>query len=148
MCSAITWFGLADDGVMVMIDFDIGCGPLPSPRYRCSRGAGLGDGGVPARRGQPGDRHPAWVPAPRCGLTDIDIFGVQRYLTADDPVGSALLASAVKSLAPVILSAGIATEAELALDTLQERLAHDLQANGAVGLIPAVVGAWGRKRPG
>ena len=54
----------------------------------------------------------------------------------------------VKSLAPVILSAGIATEAELTLDTLQERLAHDLQSNGAIGLIPGVVGAWGRKRPG
>jgi hypothetical protein len=36
----------------------------------------------------------------------------------------------------------------LTLDTLQERLAHDLQANRAIELIPAVVGAWGRKRPG
>ncbi len=81
------------------------------------------------------------------GLTGIDTFGVQRYLTADDPVGPALLASVVKSLTPVILSAGIATEAELALDTLQERLAYDLQAKSSVGLIPAVVGAWGRKRP-
>ena len=82
------------------------------------------------------------------GLTDIDTFGVQRYLTADDPAGSALLASVVRSLAPGILSAGIATEEESTLDTLQERLAHDLQANRAVGLIPAVVGAWGHKRPG
>ena len=38
-------------------------------------------------------------------------------------------------------SAGIAAEQELALDTLQARLAADLQAHRAVGLIPAIAGA-------
>ena len=52
--------------------------------------------------------------------------------------------------APGVFWAGreSAAEEESTLDTLQERLAHDLQANRAVGLIPAVVGAWGHKRPG
>ena len=139
---------LADDGVMVMIDFDIrSARSEPSaPLFDTARdwvmAAFRHAGANPVIGTQLG------YLLRDAGLTDIDIFGVQRYLTADDPVGPALLASVVKSLAPVILSAGIATEAELALDTLQERLAHDLQSSRAVGLIPAVVGAWGRKRPG
>ena len=79
------------------------------------------------------------------GLAQVDTFGIQRYLGPDDPVGPGLLASVVKSLAPVIVAGGIATEEELGLDTLEDRLARELQANGAVGLIPAVAAAWGRR---
>ncbi|MBV9004973.1 MAG: hypothetical protein JO181_09970, partial [Solirubrobacterales bacterium] len=79
------------------------------------------------------------------GLTDIETFGLQGYLTPDDPAGPALLSSVVRSLAPVILASGIATEEELALGSLQERLARELQSSRAIGLIPAVAGAWGRR---
>ena len=79
-------------------------------------------------------------------LTDIETFGIQSYLPPDNPAGPALLASVVTSLAPVILASGIATEEELGLDSLQERLTRELQASRAVGLIPAVAGAWGRRR--
>jgi len=41
-------------------------------------------------------------------------------------------------------AAGIATAAELDIDTLHERLAAELQAAGSVLLPPALVAAWGR----
>jgi SAM-dependent methyltransferase len=57
------------------------------------------------------------------GLVDVASFGVQAYLGPDDPYGPALLAGVVRSLAPQIITAGIATEAELGLETLQQRIA-------------------------
>jgi SAM-dependent methyltransferase len=79
------------------------------------------------------------------GLADVTSFGVQPYLAPDDPQGPFQLAGVVRSLAPQLVAAGIATEAELGLDTLQERLAGHLAAANAVLLPPAVAGAWGRR---
>lgn len=78
------------------------------------------------------------------GLAAIDSFGVQAYLAHDDPNGAALLAGVVNSLAPTIVSAGIATEDELGLGTLRQRLDDAIRASAAVVLPPGVVGAWGR----
>ncbi|MBV9681454.1 MAG: hypothetical protein JO046_06660 [Solirubrobacterales bacterium] len=80
------------------------------------------------------------------GMSNIETFGIQSYLTPDDPAGAALLSGVVNSLAPVIVASGIATEEELGLDSLQARLTHELQTRRAIGLIPAVAGAWGRRR--
>ncbi len=99
-------------------------------------------GANPATGTQPGR-----VPR-EAGLTDIDGFGLQRRPSADDPVAQALLSAIVKSLAPVIVAVGVASEEELALDTFSERLVEDVQAKNAVGLPPAVVGARGRKTQG
>jgi hypothetical protein len=46
-------------------------------------------------------------------------------------------------LAPAILAAGIADEAELGLETLEQRMAHETATARAVILPPGVVGAWG-----
>ena len=140
--------GLADYGVMLMIDFDVGSARSepPVPLFDTAR-----DWVIAAFR-HAGANPIIGTQLGRllrdAGLTDVETFGLQGYLSADDPAGPALLSSVVKSLAPVIVAAGIATEEKLALDTLQERLADDLQTNRAVGLLPAVAGAWGRKRPG
>jgi hypothetical protein len=40
---------------------------------------------------------------------------------------------------------GIADEAELGLETLQERIAEQVVARDAVIMPPAVVGAWGTR---
>ena len=79
------------------------------------------------------------------GLRDVAGFGVQTYLGPTDPRSPLLIAGVVRSLAPQIVAAGIATGDELALDTLHDRIAHDVAAAGAVILPPAVVGAWGRR---
>lgn len=139
--------GLADNGVVLMIDFDVGSARSepPVPLLNSARNwvieAFRHAGANPTIGTQLG------LLLRDAGLTDIDTFGLQRYLTADDPAGPALLAGAVKSLAPVIIASGLATKEELALDSLQERLAHDLRTSHAAFLIPAVAGAWGRWRP-
>ena len=56
-----------------------------------------------------------------------------------------MLSGVVRSLAPVIVARGLATEAELDLDTLATRAAESLQANGAVLVPPVLAGAWGRR---
>jgi SAM-dependent methyltransferase len=77
------------------------------------------------------------------GLAGVVSFGVQGYMAPDDPTGPALLAGIAGTLSPVILEAGIATEQQLGLDTLEGRLAEALREADAVFLPPTVVGAWG-----
>ena len=81
----------------------------------------------------------------RAGFADVSTFGVQRYFAPDDPVGPALCAAVTRTLAPQIVAQGIATEEELGLDTLQERIAEEVAARDAVILAPAVAGAWGAR---
>ncbi len=138
--------GLADEGLMVMIDFDVGSARSepPVPLFNTAR-----DWAIEAFRhagASPMIGTQLGLLLHDAGLTDIETFGIQSYLPPDNPAGPALLASVVTSLAPVILASGIATEEELGLDSLQERLTRELQASRAVGLIPAVAGAWGRRR--
>jgi len=138
--------GLDEGGLMLMIDFDVGStrSEPPVPLFNAARGwvieAFRHAGANPMIGTQLG------LLLRDAGLTDIETFGIQSYLTPDDPAGPALLSGVVNSLAPVMVASGIATEEELALDSLQERLAHELQTGRAIGLIPAVAGAWGRQR--
>jgi SAM-dependent methyltransferase len=137
--------GLADDGLLLMIDFDVGSARSepPVPVFDVAR-----DWVIEAFRRA--GAHPMigtqlGLVLRDAGLSDVQTFGLQSYLTPDDPVGAALLSSVVNSLAPIIVASGIATEEELDLDSLQERLSRALQARRAIGLIPAVAGAWGRR---
>jgi SAM-dependent methyltransferase len=79
----------------------------------------------------------------RAGAVDVTSFGVQTYFAPDDPTGPGWLAGIVRSLAPRIIDAGIATEADLGMDTLQQRVAEALATADAVLLPPTLVGAWG-----
>jgi SAM-dependent methyltransferase len=137
---------LLDDGLMLMIDFDVGSARSePSaPLFDAAR-----DWVIAAFRhagANPVIGTQLLLLMRDAGLTDITTFGIQSYLTPDDAVGAALISGVIRSLAPVIVAGGIATEDELALDSLQERLAAELKARRAVGLTPAVAGAWGRRR--
>jgi hypothetical protein len=49
----------------------------------------------------------------------------------------------IRTLAPQIVAAGIAGEAELDLDGYEPRLARALMESGSVFLPPALAGAWG-----
>ena len=79
------------------------------------------------------------------GAVDISTLGVQTYLGPEDPHGPLWAAGLVNSLALRIIADGIATEAELGLHTLRERVARELAARDAIFLPPTVVGAWGRR---
>jgi cyclopropane fatty-acyl-phospholipid synthase-like methyltransferase len=138
--------GLAQDGLMLMIDFDIGSARSepPLPLFQAAR-----DWVVEAftRAGaRPMIGTHLGLLLRDAGLAEVATFGIQSYQAPDDPAGPALLAGVVSSLAPVILASGIASEEELGLASLQERLARELQTSRAVFLMPAVAGAWGRRR--
>ena len=85
--------GLADDGVMLMIDFDVGSARSepPAPLFNTAR-----DWVIAAFR-HAGANPIIGTQLGRllrdAGLTDIDTFGLQRYLTADDRSRPALLSS-------------------------------------------------------
>jgi SAM-dependent methyltransferase len=79
------------------------------------------------------------------GVEDVEGFAIAQYLASDDPVGPAMLTGVVRSLAPLMLAHGLASEAELGLDTLATRAADSLQATGSVLVPPLLAGAWGRR---
>jgi len=54
------------------------------------------------------------------------------------------MADTVRSLLPAIERAGIATAAEIDVDTLAERLRREAVANGACIMLPPFIGAWTR----
>jgi ubiquinone/menaquinone biosynthesis C-methylase UbiE len=83
----------------------------------------------------------------RTGFADVSTLGIQAYFAPSDPIGPLLCAGVVRSLAPQIVAHGIADEAELGLETLQERIAEQVVARDAVIIPPAVVGAWGTRPP-
>lgn len=137
--------GLAEDGLMLMIEFDLGSARAepPVPLFGAAKDwvteAFSRAGAHPMIGAQLG------LMLRDAGLTDVETFGIQSYLHPDDPTGPAILAALVKSLAPIIVSSGIATEEELALDSLEQRFAREAKTSRAVGLPPAVAGAWGRR---
>lgn len=79
------------------------------------------------------------------GVVEVGGFAVSQYLAPDDPVGPAMLAGVIGSLAPVIVAHGLATMEELDLDTLAERASKSLQKHGSVLVPPVLAGAWGRR---
>jgi ubiquinone/menaquinone biosynthesis C-methylase UbiE len=95
---------------------------------------------------------------PRMGMR---LFGLMRAAGLDPsvdvemvvpiqqgPEGAlfSILASAVRSQIPAILASGVATEAEIDIETLEERLIADAPASGVVGYFNSGhVGIWAKK---
>ena len=52
----------------------------------------------------------------------------EAYFAPSDPIGPLLCAAVTRSLAPQIVAHGIASEAELGLETLQKRIAEQVGA--------------------
>ena len=79
------------------------------------------------------------------GVTDVTSFGYQDYFAPTDARGPAMLTAVVRSLAPLMAKAGIATPEQLGLDTLMERIAVAIRDAGSIFLPPVLVGAWGQR---
>ena len=75
------------------------------------------------------------------GLQGVESFGIQDYIPFDNPLGTALLAGVVRTLA---IAEGADLPQELELDTLEERLVEAVQSTRATVVPPTLVGAWGR----
>jgi SAM-dependent methyltransferase len=80
------------------------------------------------------------------GLADVQGFGVQGYIAPGDPRGPALLGGVVRTLAPQISAAGLATPQQIDINTLEARITAAVKAAGAVVVPPTLAGAWGRRR--
>jgi SAM-dependent methyltransferase len=79
------------------------------------------------------------------GADEVAGFGIQPYVVQGSPIGPTMVAGVVRTLAPAIVAHGLATDAELDLDTLADRIAVALDAAGCVLVPPTLVGAWGRR---
>jgi SAM-dependent methyltransferase len=79
----------------------------------------------------------AGLPAPSMSL-DAGIWG-----GTDDTV-PALVSEVVRSLLPVLVKAGIASEAEVAIGSLRDRLQQEIVNGGGVAISPSLVGGWAR----
>jgi SAM-dependent methyltransferase len=136
---------LRPGGTMVVIEFDIGASraepevPLIETVHVWIEAAFRSAGADPRIGAHAGQL------LRRAGFTDVSTFGIQAYFAPNDPAGPLLLAGVARSLATRIVAEGIADEAELGLETLQERIADQVRARDAVVLPPAVVGAWGTR---
>ncbi len=135
---------LRPGGTMVALDFDIGAARTEPAVELAERALGWIEAGFRAADASPRIGVRLATMLREAGFADVATFGIQPYLPAGSPLGAALMTSVLRSLSRTILSSGIATEAELGLDTLETRLARELEATGAVLLPPALAGAWGR----
>lgn len=137
---------LRPGGRMVVVEFDVGGARTEPevPLVDAARGwieAGFRSAGADPRIGAR-----AAELLRRAGFADVATFGIQAYSGPADPIGPLLLAGVVRSLARQIVEHGIADEAELGLETLQQRIAEQVAAREAVILLPTVVGAWGTRQ--
>jgi 2-polyprenyl-3-methyl-5-hydroxy-6-metoxy-1,4-benzoquinol methylase len=78
------------------------------------------------------------------GLAQPTTVGIQGYLEPDNSVGPRMAASIVRTLLPVIERTGIASPAEVDIDTLEQRIGADLAERGALFKPPTLVGTWAR----
>jgi SAM-dependent methyltransferase len=131
-------------GVVAFQEFDItGARSFPpAPTFdRCIQwiGAAFTQTGVDTRMGM--KLYPAFLaaglPAPAISL-DTGIWG------ADDTLASAMVADVIRALLPVLVKAGIATEAEVDIGTLRERMQNEIVAAGSVTTSPSLIGAWSK----
>lgn len=134
---------LASGGLVIPIEFDVdACQTVPATPLAEQVVAWLRDAfnraGVPLRLGP----H-MWSILVAAGLRPLGMLGVQTYFGPTDPDGAAVLAGIARSSQPLIERTGVVSAAELAVDTLQDRLAAEFAGAGAVFAYPALVSAWG-----
>jgi SAM-dependent methyltransferase len=62
---------------------------------------------------------------------------------ADNPA-TMMVAEVIRSLLPVLERSGIASEAEVAISSLQDRIQQELLATRGIAISPSLIGAWTR----
>jgi SAM-dependent methyltransferase len=136
---------LRPGGLVLAIDFDLGAARTEPTTPLAATALGWVESAFRAAGANPRIGAQLNQLLRAAGVVDLTSFGVQPYMAPDDPRGPRLLGGVVRTLAPQIVSAGIATEAELGLETLERRIASELTTAEAVFLPPAVAGAWGHR---
>ena len=137
---------LRPDGLMLALDFDLAASraepalPLVTEALGWVQSAFRSAGASPAIG--------AWLALllAEVGLAGVQGFGIQGYIAPSDPGGPALLSGVVRTLAPQIAAAGLATPEQIGIETLEARIADAVRASGSVVLSPTLAAAWGRRR--
>jgi len=83
-----------------------------------------------------------WTVARDAGLRPRGMLGIQPHFGPDDQDGLSLLVSVVRAVLPLIERTGVATPAQVAIDSLQRRLRDELASADAVFAHPMLVSAW------
>jgi ubiquinone/menaquinone biosynthesis C-methylase UbiE len=135
---------LRPGGLIAPIEFDIGTArslpPIPLERQVA---AWLGEvfqrAGIESSLGSR-----LWAILRDAGVRPLGMLGVQPHFGPDDLAGPSLLAGIVRTMLPLIEQTGVATAQQVAAETLQDRLAEEMTANGAVFAHPILLSAWGK----
>jgi len=78
------------------------------------------------------------------GLPPPQMIMGARLEGSSDSLGYQIVAQVVKSLLPVMEKFGIANEKDIQVETLTQRLRDEVVSQGAVIVLPPLVGAWTR----
>jgi ubiquinone/menaquinone biosynthesis C-methylase UbiE len=138
---------LRPGGVCLALDFDLGSCRAEPPVALVDEALGWVRGAFRSAGASPNIGTRLAVLLAEAGLADVRTFGIQGYFAANDPAGPALLGGVVRTLAPQIVAAGLATAEQIDIDTFEARIADAVRASGSVILTPALAGAWGRRPP-
>ena len=113
---------LRPGGLLLALDFDLGASRAEPPLPVVTEALGWVNAAF---------RHAGASPAigtrlapllDEAGLADVQGFGVQGYSAPGDPRGPALLSGVVRTLAPQIVAAGLATPEQIGIDSLDRTL--------------------------
>jgi SAM-dependent methyltransferase len=135
---------LRPDGIIAFQDFDIGGARSapPSPTYdQCVRWIEevFAVAGADNRMGMklyPTFRA-AGLPAPSMSI-DGGIWG------GPDNPAAIMVSEVMRTLLPLLLKSGIATEEQVGIDSLRERVDQEIVNGGGVVTSPSLIGAWTR----
>lgn len=136
---------LRPGGVIIAVDYDIG-GVRAHPEVELySRVAQWVKAGFEHAQANPllGIRLP--VLFGQAGIVEVGALGLQAYWPPESRIGPAYAVGVVRALKSAIVASGIATEEELGLETLEQRLVEAVVSADAVCTPATVVGAWGRR---
>jgi hypothetical protein len=72
------------------------------------------------------------------------MIGLTRISNGEDADGFAFIVESTRSLMPAMEALGIATAADIGIETLQQRLLDEAGAGDPCIFYPRLVGAWAR----
>jgi SAM-dependent methyltransferase len=81
----------------------------------------------------------------QAGFRDVGTLGLQAYWPPRSSHAAAYMVGVVRAMKDAIVNSGVATEEEIGLDTLEQRLGEAFTSANAVFSLPTVVGGWGRR---
>ena len=84
-----------------------------------------------------------WTILQAAELRPLGMLGIQPHFGPLDPDGPATLAGIIRTVLPLIERTGVATAADVGVETLQQRLSDEIVAAAAVTAHPMLLSAWG-----